>query len=227
MMASTFRVGDNLGLEYGETAGENGWDDEYNDAMKKLDAVVQLSIKSVEAAQPGAPTEGDRYIASTTWGGACAANDIACYGKASSTAGAGWYYYAPKEGWFLWDRAALCWRFYYAALGWLIIPQIIRTENADVDTGTETVDSFADTICDGCVWDYVVKNSAGSDYRAGTVTAVWDAASDTVSYTEASTLDIGDTSGCLLSVAIAANVVTLSATVGSDNWSVRVVRRFI
>jgi hypothetical protein len=93
--------------------------------------------------------------------------------------------------------------------------------NVDVDTGTETVDTFADTTGDGCVWNFVVKN--GTNLRTGQVMACWDY-SDNVEYTESSTNSLGDTSGLTLAVDISSSNVRLRATASSDNWSVNVVR---
>ena len=94
-------------------------------------------------------------------------------------------------------------------------------ENIDVDTGTETVDSFADTTGDGCVWHYTVKN--GVNLRTGTVMACWDS-SNNVEYTEVATNSLGTTTGLTLSVDISANVVRLRATASTDNWSVKTRR---
>lgn len=102
---------------------------------------------------------------------------------------------------------------------------ISNTKNDDIDTGIETVDTFADTDGDACVWHYVVKKS--TNLRAGTIVGVWEAAGDTVDYMETNTNDIGDTSGLMFAVDISANNVRLRATVTSDNWEVRVIRMMI
>ncbi len=91
--------------------------------------------------------------------------------------------------------------------------------NIDIDTGTETVDSFADTIGDGAMWFFVVKKATA--LRSGMLTAVWNAAGDAVEYTQQSTTDIGDTSDLVLSVDISADNVRLRAAAASDNWIVR------
>ena len=101
-------------------------------------------------------------------------------------------------------------------------------ENTDVDSAAaEDVDTFADTVADGAVWHYVIKSNAGTDFRAGTVTAVWNAANTDVRYDDVSTTDIGDTSGVTLSVDNPSSTVRLRATVTTDNWTVKVVRVLI
>jgi hypothetical protein len=93
---------------------------------------------------------------------------------------------------------------------------------SDIDTGTETVDSFDDTDGAGCFWNYVVVN--GANVRAGTIMTAWDETGDTVEYTETSTLDVGDTSDLTFAVDIDSDTVRLRATAGSDDWEVRYTR---
>jgi len=102
---------------------------------------------------------------------------------------------------------------------------LANKQNIDIDTGTETVDTFADTIGDAVKWNYVVKN--GVNLRAGTIVGVWEATGNTTEYTETSTNDIGDTSQLTFAVDISGDQVRLQATATSDNWEVRVIRQLI
>jgi hypothetical protein len=100
----------------------------------------------------------------------------------------------------------------------------VYAENLDVDTGTATVDSFADTTGASCFWDYVAIN--GANVRAGSIIVAWDASGDTVStIAHRTTEDVGTTTGLVLSVDIDTNNVRLRATAGSDNWIVKAYRR--
>jgi hypothetical protein len=90
-------------------------------------------------------------------------------------------------------------------------------QNTDVDTGTETVATVVTTFYDGAFFDYVAND--GTNYRAGTVMAVWDGSS--VQYADNSTADIGDTSGVTLAVDISGTDARLRATVTSDNWNIK------
>ena len=106
--------------------------------------------------------------------------------------------------------------------------EVSAASNIDIDTGTETIDSFADTLGEGVVWFYVVvDNDDTTNRRTGQVMAAWDATNDTVEYTELSTLDVGDTSDVVLAVDIDSNTIRLRATAGSDNWTVRCQRMIL
>jgi hypothetical protein len=98
-------------------------------------------------------------------------------------------------------------------------------KNIDIDTGTEAVDSFVDTLGKAVFWDYVVYKSA--NLRAGRVVACWDAASNAFSYSETSTTDVGSTADLTFSVDIDSNNVRLLAAVASDNWAVKVSRKLL
>ena len=71
----------------------------HNDALRSLDALVQLSvIDDTLTAPPGGESDGDRYIPAATASGAWAGeeNNIAAYQDGS------WYFYTPQEGWICW-----------------------------------------------------------------------------------------------------------------------------
>lgn len=103
--------------------------------------------------------------------------------------------------------------------------EFTQAQNTDVDSPSEVVDSFADTVCSAASWHYVV--SKGSNYRSGLINACWNAASDEVKYRNISTADIGDTSDVVLSVSISSNTVQLIAAVASNDWSVKTKRLLI
>jgi hypothetical protein len=95
--------------------------------------------------------------------------------------------------------------------------------NTDIDTGIETVATVSISNYDGAFFDYVAKD--GTNYRAGTVMAVWDGSS--VQYNDNSTADIGDTSGVSLAVDISGTDARLRATTTSDNWNIKAFIRAI
>lgn len=74
----------------------------HNEALKRLDAIVQLAVKSrTLAAPPASPAEGDRFIvaagASGTWTGFAAS--IAAWQDGT------WEFFAPIAGWRAWVEA--------------------------------------------------------------------------------------------------------------------------
>jgi len=71
----------------------------HNEALRALDALVQLSVKDRDlAAPPGSPADGDRYIVAASptgiWAGHAA--DIAVWQDGA------WDFHDPKEGWRCW-----------------------------------------------------------------------------------------------------------------------------
>ena len=79
----------------------------HNEALRLLDAVVQLSVADRDlSAPPPAPTPGARYIVAHTPAGAWSghAQEIAAWQDG------GWAFYAPAPGWRAWvaDEGRLC-----------------------------------------------------------------------------------------------------------------------
>lgn len=91
--------------------------------------------------------------------------------------------------------------------------------NLDVDTGTEVVDSFADTECDSCVWQVNVFNATNA--RTMTVLATWDAGTDSISSIQTRvTSTPGFPATLTISVDINSNNVRLLAVATADDWQV-------
>jgi hypothetical protein len=106
------------------------------------------------------------------------------------------------------------------------IAELSVASNVDIDTGTETVDSLADTDGKAAFWDYVAVN--GANIRAGRIMAAWDeVASSTPVFAVSSTADIGDTSGVTFDMDKSGNTVRLRCTVTSDNWAVYATRSLL
>lgn len=85
-----------LGLTGGYADGEDGWGSEQNANLLKISTLLQGGVINRLAAVPGSPAEGDAYILTA----APNANTVAVYDAAA------WTYYAPVEGWLLYDRTA-------------------------------------------------------------------------------------------------------------------------
>jgi hypothetical protein len=104
----------NLGLTYGWTLGESGWDSGMDANLKRLGATVGLSVKDRDLTSPPAsPVNGDRYLipaaATGVWAGKT--NQIAVRIEGV------WEYHAPKVGWlcYIEDEAKLS---AYKPAGW-------------------------------------------------------------------------------------------------------------
>ena len=71
----------------------------HNEAIRALDAIVQLSVVDRDlGAPPGAPDDGDRYIVAASPSGAWSGQT----GKIAAYQDGAWAYYAPEEGWIAW-----------------------------------------------------------------------------------------------------------------------------
>lgn len=90
--------------------------------------------------------------------------------------------------------------------------------NGNVDTGTETVDSFILTVAYGAVWHYTVRKPGNQ--RSGIVQASWTSDGANVVWQHDSTNDIGDTSPVTIVVDYSAGLIRFRAVALSDDWIV-------
>lgn len=97
-------------------------------------------------------------------------------------------------------------------------------ENLDVDLSSPEVVALIPTSSyDGVFFDYIIKS--GSNARAGMIMSTY--INETVTYTDNSTIDIGDTTSITLSVDILSGNIRLMATTTTDNWIVKTLIRKI
>lgn len=86
----------NLGLNYGWNDGESGWQDQMDENLRAIGALVQGAIKSVSVTTPPPDAvEGDRYIIPTGATGVWAGHT----GKVTRFNRGVWEAYTPREGW--------------------------------------------------------------------------------------------------------------------------------
>lgn len=83
------RVFPGLNLRGGYNAGESGWGVAMTEDMRKLSAIVNLSVTSRISTLPGSPAEGVRYILTTDQTVQLRENGA-------------WVPYTPQEGWVAW-----------------------------------------------------------------------------------------------------------------------------
>lgn len=72
-----------------------------NDALRRLDGLVQLSVKSRSLAAPPAAKNGDRYLIANGATQAWENHD----GELAFYEDTGWHFITPQAGWLLWDEA--------------------------------------------------------------------------------------------------------------------------
>lgn len=101
---------------------------------------------------------------------------------------------------------------------------IFLRQNNDIDIGTEVVATVNTSSYAAAFFDYYAND--GINYRAGTVASVWNKIGS-VQFTDNSTLDIGNTSGVTMSVALNGNLAELRATVNTNNWDIKTLVRTI
>ena len=104
----------NLGLHYGWTLGESGWGSGMDANLKRLGAVVGLSVQDRDlAAPPARPVNGDRYLIPAAATGAWAGKT----GQIAVCIADQWEYHVPKVGWlaYIEDEQKLA---AYSTTGW-------------------------------------------------------------------------------------------------------------
>lgn len=85
-----------------------------NSALRKLDALVQMSVLSIANAPPGSPADGDRHIVGTAPTGTFAAHDNAIAFWVAGTFNE-WRFETPKVGWLAYVEALD--KYYYFPAG--------------------------------------------------------------------------------------------------------------
>src|SRR5438876_1936649 len=71
----------------------------HNEAIRALDALVQLMVLDKDlASPPGSPADGDRYIVASSPTGAWAGQA----GKVAAYQDGAWAFFTPREGWLAW-----------------------------------------------------------------------------------------------------------------------------
>ncbi len=77
----------------------------HNDAIRALDALVQLSVLDRDLSTPGVAVDGDRHIVGPGADGAWSGRD----GEIAAWQDGGWSFFAPRPGWLAWlaDEARL------------------------------------------------------------------------------------------------------------------------
>ena len=114
-------------------------------------------------------------------------------------------------------------RFNVYTVGFLNTEQFKDFENPDVDTGTETVDSFTATAGNAAKFEVLILK--GTNFKSSTVLAVWDG-TNPPEVSEVGPIVIG-TIDVTLTVDFSGGDIRLRATATSDDWIVRGKRTIV
>lgn len=159
-----------LGLTAYYDLGEDGWNVTLDPDLRLLSMVAQLAVDSLEAAEPGTPTQGDSVLLTAGVNN----NRIAIYD------GGAWVYLQPNPGWQLYDKATDQ-NYQWDGTSWNIATEVIRAAGAfmddeatnlaalkAIDQGLASTDgpTFASPTINGTVGGTAVTQSA-TDTTAG------------------------------------------------------------
>jgi hypothetical protein len=90
---------------------------------------------------------------------------------------------------------------------------------------TKVLNSFADTLGNAVIYDYYVSD--GSNSRAGTIMANWNATTNVLEYIESTTTDIGSTSSISFNMDISTDLVRLNVVSTGAGFTFKSYRRIL
>ena len=128
----------------------------HNEALRRLDALVQLRVAEFDAVTPPAtPAEGDTHALGTGAGGAWAGQDgrLACYGDGA------WLFVDPQEGWRAWGLAENRLRVFSAGSWLAVVPPLENLTGLGVGTSSDATNRLA------VASEAALFTHAGSDHR--------------------------------------------------------------
>lgn len=112
----------------------------HNEALRRLDTMVQLALQDVGATEPPLdPEEGDIHALGSGASGAWAGQD----GRLAAFADGAWSFLVPKEGWRAWDVATATLRIFSAG-DWLpVTPELQNLDGLGVGTTSDATNRLA------------------------------------------------------------------------------------
>ena len=94
----------------------------------------------------------------------------------------------------------------------------------DIAESPTTIDSYTPSSNGSTMWLYAVHDVTGANMRGGLLIVAHNTSNVVTSLSETQTADVGDTSAVTFAASMAGGTVSLTCSVTSDNWYVRVVR---
>lgn len=104
-----------------------------------------------------------------------------------------------------------------------ILTHIGTVTAGTVSASGTTIDSVDTTKYKGVFFDYVIND--GTNYRAGTVQAVWDGSN--IKHNDFSTVDIGNTTTFIWDMELSGNDALLKANITGGTWDIRIIKHII
>jgi hypothetical protein len=102
-------------------------------------------------------------------------------------------------------------------------PASYTTKKILAVTGSNTIYSIPTSTFTGGFFDYVLSNSG--NLRSGSIMSVWSGT--TVSYSDTSTLDIGNTTAVDMVMSISGSNALLQASASTTGWTIKTIIRLI
>ena len=138
----------------------------HNEAIERLDLIVQLSVQDFDATDPPAsPQEGQIWAIGTQANGAWSGAD----GQLAAWSGGGWFFITPVEGWRAWGIAGDELRAYTGGIWADLEPDFDNLEGIGINAiydGTNRLSVSADASLfnhDGAGHQMKLNKSAASD----------------------------------------------------------------
>jgi len=112
-----------------------------NDALRQLDALVQMGVEEIGAnTPPSSGGDGLLYALGTDAQGDWTGQD----GLIAQRRGTGWAFVAPQDGWRVWDRQTGQVHLFTHALGWQPeLPELQNLDGVGIGTGSDPVNRLA------------------------------------------------------------------------------------
>ncbi|NYZ69495.1 DUF2793 domain-containing protein [Endozoicomonas sp. SM1973] len=121
----------NIGLNYGWSLGESGWNLQMDENLKAIGALLVISVLSATTTEPPAsPTPGDRYLVPVGATGVWQEN----INKVVRWDGSAWEVYTPHNGWEVTAQDTMQ-RWHYNSENWdLLGNRLARFESDEAAT---------------------------------------------------------------------------------------------